>query len=354
MIDPTTSGLEEVRATIFSEIGIKECADLQKWIVKHPALLGEELLLLGSEFSSFSGSGRRVDVLALDRAGVLVVVELKLEMEGTHAELQAIRYASMCAAMTMDDAVAALARHRYSGREEATAAVLEFLGVEELPELSNHPRIILAASSFENPEMTGTVLWLRGFGVDITCVELLPYKMPNGELVLAPRVLIPLPETGEYQVKMERKEAAKARRSVIKSAMAEAVGEIATLYNQRYPDDPVPVRATECLGIPSGIPYVHYRWHYLNKMSLLRISLVSESQDKQVNARRIELAMERKDSIEQESGHEFEYIESGSLTVACGFQVAVEGGVISEALKSTSADLMHILRTRTIRLLDSF
>lgn len=354
IIDTSSQDLKEVQATTFSSIGIKECADLQQWIVKHPSLLGEELLLLGNEFSSFTGSGRRVDMLALDKDGVLVVVELKLEMEGTHAELQAIRYASMCSTMTMDDAVAALARHRNCAKEEALATILAFLGVEELPELSNQPRVILAASSFGNPELTGAVLWLRGFGVNISCVELLPYKMPTGELFLAPRVLIPLPETESYQVKVERKEAAKARNVGMNSALAETIGEIAALYNTMYPADPVPVRATECLGIRTAVPYVLYRWHYLRKAGSLRIILVSESADRELNERRIKLIMQQKEAIERESNHEFEYMEWGDLTVACGFQVVVDREATSEVFKAKCAELMHILRTQSMHVLDSY
>jgi len=64
-------------------------------------MLGEELLVITSEFSRFDKSNKRLDVLALDKFGTIVIIELKLTAEGSHADLQAIRYAAFCSTMTM-------------------------------------------------------------------------------------------------------------------------------------------------------------------------------------------------------------------------------------------------------------
>ncbi len=53
----------------------------------------------------FEDSRRRVDLLALDRAGTLVVIELKRTGDGGHMELQALRYAAMVSTMTADQLV---------------------------------------------------------------------------------------------------------------------------------------------------------------------------------------------------------------------------------------------------------
>lgn len=51
------------------------------------------------------------------------------------------------------------------------------------------------------------MLWLRTFKVDISCVEITPYRMPDGHIVIVPRVIIPLPEAADYVVKAEKKDA---------------------------------------------------------------------------------------------------------------------------------------------------
>jgi hypothetical protein len=57
-----------------------------------------------------------------------VVVELKRDEDGGHMELQALRYAAMVSAMTFDQAVATLARHRKEDEAAARAAILAHLG----------------------------------------------------------------------------------------------------------------------------------------------------------------------------------------------------------------------------------
>jgi hypothetical protein len=79
--------------------------------------------------------------------------------------------------------------------EDASTKICEFLETEELPELNNRPRIVLAAGSMDDQELTSSVLWLRGFNLDITCTELAPYQMPDSDKVtLVPRTIIPIPE----------------------------------------------------------------------------------------------------------------------------------------------------------------
>ena len=179
VIDAKTKSPVRVERVGFAEIGVKERADLEAWVLAHPELLGERLLTITSEFDRFDRSSKRLDVLALDEDGALVIVELKLDIAGSHADLQAIRYAAFCSTMTMADVVTAYASHHSLTGPHAEQAIRQFLGVDELPELGNRPRVILAAGSMDDQEITSCVLWLRGFGVDITCVELTPYRMPS-------------------------------------------------------------------------------------------------------------------------------------------------------------------------------
>lgn len=85
-----------------------------------------------------------------------------------------------------------------------------------MPELDDHPRIIVAAGNFGGLEITSTALWLRSFGIDLKLVELAPYLVADGSIILVPRVLIPLPEAAEYIVGHEKKEEVQ-RRAAAKS-----------------------------------------------------------------------------------------------------------------------------------------
>ena len=86
-------------------MGIGERSDIQRLLRTQIDVLGDELHVLTEEFGDWEDSKRRIDLLAVDKKAQLVVVELKRTYDGGHMELQAIRYASMVAAMTFDRAV---------------------------------------------------------------------------------------------------------------------------------------------------------------------------------------------------------------------------------------------------------
>jgi hypothetical protein len=192
--------------TSFSDLGVKERQDLEEWIKDNPDILGEKLLIVTSEYDHFENSDKRLDLLALDGQGKLVVIELKRDVAGTLADLQAIRYAAFCSTMLFDQVVSLRAKFANMSDEDARQDIQEFVGKPEFSTLDNKPRIILAAGGFNDPEVTSCVLWLRDFGVDISCAEITPYRMPDSQIVLVPRVIIPLPAAREYMVRAEKKE----------------------------------------------------------------------------------------------------------------------------------------------------
>ena len=57
--------------------------------------------MISEEFSDWEDSRRRIDLLAIDKQALnLVVIELKRDETGAHMELQALRYAAMISTMS--------------------------------------------------------------------------------------------------------------------------------------------------------------------------------------------------------------------------------------------------------------
>jgi RecB family endonuclease NucS len=56
-----------------------ERQDLEKWIELYPEMLGEDLLILTTEYDKFDKTNERIDILAIDKEGNLVIAELKRE-----------------------------------------------------------------------------------------------------------------------------------------------------------------------------------------------------------------------------------------------------------------------------------
>ena len=199
--------LEAVPPTTFGAEQLQE-ANLQRLLRDQPDVLEEGLFIVSEEYGDWEDSNRRIDLLALDAEGSLVVVELKRTQTGDHSELQAIRYAAMVSNMTLEQVVDA--HHAYLAKrdrnEDARIQILNHLGVADEADAEIHterPRILLASAGFST-ELTTSVLWLRDGGMDISCVRLQLYRSGDG-LLLDTSQVIPLPEATDYLVKVRDK-----------------------------------------------------------------------------------------------------------------------------------------------------
>jgi RecB family endonuclease NucS len=94
--------IKKIDSKSFVSLNIWERQHIEDWVCKSPEILGEDLLIVSTEFDRFEGSRDRLDLLAIDRKGSLVVIELKRDLFAGYADLQSIRYAAMISAMTIE------------------------------------------------------------------------------------------------------------------------------------------------------------------------------------------------------------------------------------------------------------
>ena len=203
----TANKLEELSATRFDELGIREREDLQRLLRDQIEVIEPDLLIISEEFSEWDESRRRIDLLAIDVSANLVVIELKRTEDGGHMELQAIRYAAMVSTMTFDRAVSVYAAYiaRRGLDLDAEAALIDFLGWNEPKEddFATDVRIILVSADFSR-ELTTSVIWLAERDIDIRCVRVKPYRRGD-QILLDVQQIIPLPEAEEYQIQVREK-----------------------------------------------------------------------------------------------------------------------------------------------------
>lgn len=235
-INTETEDLESVSEQQLSKLGVLERQDLQEWAISQPQILGEELLIVTSEYAGFEDVRDRLDILALDVEGRVVVIELKRDRADRTADLQALKYASYCATLTSEDLQKEY-RDFWSDRrgdkltsEDVGQEFAEFLSeVIETEDpyteegwanfaLDDKPRILLAAGEF-GTEVTAPVMWLiEEYGLDVTCVKIDAYQHQD-RLLLNSQQVIPVPEAEDYMTKRREKQErqeTKSRRRAIK------------------------------------------------------------------------------------------------------------------------------------------
>lgn len=114
----TVEGANAIPATpiALSEAGLTERAHLQEWVLAHPEMMGDGILVVTSEFDAWRSASQyerdRLDVLGLDRRGRLVVAELKRDRATDTVEMQAIKYAAMSSRFTPEVVVSHYAEFR--------------------------------------------------------------------------------------------------------------------------------------------------------------------------------------------------------------------------------------------------
>jgi hypothetical protein len=343
LVDPATRNTVAVWPTTFFELNVKERQDLQAWLMNRTDVLGEPLLLITSEFDRFDKSDRRLDLLLLDKNARIVVAELKLDASGTLADQQAIRYAAFCSTMTMDDVLDLYARTSGASADAATQGICEFLQVQDLPRINGEPRVMLVAGSFEDQELTTTVMWLRKFGVDITCVEVTPYRYPGDEqrILLIPKTLIPLPEAREYQVSVERKEQAELLRnapnvfSQFYGLVLDEYGKLDTLLTG--PRNP---SSQDWMSLHFGNGQMHYEWLVRKRAKAVDVAVHFEGRDQATNLRRLESLLEKCPGLANSFDRECIHGQWGKMYAQFAIRVPYEGAMPGPDIARDAADTM--------------
>src|SRR4051794_16937540 len=80
----------------FQALNAREVQEVERWLKQQPAVLGEPLKIIASQLAGFEGTQDRLDLLALDQDGKLVVIEIKRDETSKNQDLQALRYAAYC------------------------------------------------------------------------------------------------------------------------------------------------------------------------------------------------------------------------------------------------------------------
>lgn len=209
-----------------SAVGMKERQDLQEWVIAHPEVLGDDVLVVTAEFDQWqSESGavahERLDILALDTSGRPVVVELKRDTDKL-IHIQALTYAAMVAAFdeeTLAQAHSAFLTKRGSAivpASEALERLRSHVDGDLSAGLKAGPRIILLAGR-HLPQTVTTTVWLTQRGLDIELREVRAYQH-GSQLVVAFEQLYPVAGVDSLLLSPARRATADALQQVEEQA----------------------------------------------------------------------------------------------------------------------------------------
>lgn len=160
-------------------------AELECWIAERPEILGEDLLIVSKQ-KSIDQVGR-LDLLAIDRLGQIVIVELKRDLTPREAVAQSLDYASWLNNATENEVLQIAEDYLKKPVAEAFA---EHFG-SKIPTITpqNH-RIVLVGSKLDASSERIINYLAQRHGVNINAVFFRYSKLSNGSEVLVRSVLV--------------------------------------------------------------------------------------------------------------------------------------------------------------------
>lgn len=209
-VDRIQNRISRLDSARFADLALRERDHLQEWLANQPDALGEDLLIIQKEFDGFTETRERLDLLALDGNGQLVVIENKLDDSGRDVTWQALKYAAYASTLTNAQIVDIYQKYldAHCGGGDATENICKFLEVDTLKDKvlneGHDQRIMFVAANFRL-EVTSTVLWLRQHKIDARCFKVTPYQFGD-ELFIDVKPVIPTPEAAEFMISIAEKE----------------------------------------------------------------------------------------------------------------------------------------------------
>lgn len=197
--------------------------DLEDQLAANPNLLGEELLLLGRQLLDFAEDSKRLDLLAIDTEGEIVLIELKVDNDFAFTDLQALAYAGAYAdrpiahfAETLTRSSSATGDASIRGNaglevgsdlSAAKAAIAGFLDLSDFEEWnpSKQIRIKLVAPGFPR-RVLSNVKWLGDvYGLAIEVIRSQLFEMGDHRQIYFER-LLPLQGSEDFDLSIRERE----------------------------------------------------------------------------------------------------------------------------------------------------
>ena len=262
-LEPIEQVLKVVDEVDFSVLNLRE-RNIQEWIAARPEILGDDLLIVAKEFGGFDRTRERADLVAVDREGCVVVIELKLDDTGSDVHWQAIKYASYFKKVTSPEVIVQMLRdHAQVEQSEAESRLVKHLHTGDISDLNRRQRVILASHRFA-PEVTSAVLWLNEQSVVsdlITCVKLTPYRdRDTGPLYIQATTFLPVLDTEKLQIGIGLSAGTTGVQGQQDDAITHFLYEVDAYVVKQLDPAIQPDKRSRWAGVASGYRYYHFRY----------------------------------------------------------------------------------------------
>ena len=166
--------------------GRLEAFDLEAWLDSDSTIIRPGLKIIGRQVVTRSGP---LDLLAIDAAGDLVVIELKRDKLPREALAQAIDYASDVATWSLEKLGEVCAKHTGQGLEDVFSEAFPETDLDSVT-INGSQRIVLVGFAVEDA-LERMIEWLsEAYGVGVNAVVLKYVRTESGSEILTRAAII--------------------------------------------------------------------------------------------------------------------------------------------------------------------
>lgn len=271
------------------------------------------MLIIQKEFSGFDDTRERLDLLAIDEDGNLVIIENKLDDSGKDVIWQSLKYASYCSGLVKNDIKDIFQKYLdEQGKNEVSEKKLcEFLEIDDFNEIelnNDDQRIIMIATNFRK-EVTSTAMWLLDHNIKIKCIRVTPYEL-NNQILLDTEQIIPIINGEEYLIKIAKKKQEeiinkekKQRRHTVRvkfwTSLLEAMNKKSDLFKNISPSK------DNWINCGSGMSGVAYTFVVTGNYGRIELWINKGTQEE--NKEFFDIIYDYKDQIEESFGDELDW-----------------------------------------------
>ena len=314
-IDKIKNEINPLSEKKFSELKYKEREHLQEWLAKYPVALGEDLLIIQKEFDGFDNTRERLDLLALDKKGNLVLIENKLDDSGRDVVWQSLKYASYCSALKKADISRIYQDYldRYEPGSNSETNICDFLENDDFSEVilnsGTQQRIKLVAAHFRK-EVTSTVLWLLQYGLDIQCYKTTIFTHESNHFLNLEQI-IPPPEAADFMIGVSEKEKENIQierglnnsQTLRKDFWTQTLSAFEQKGIKRYQN----ISPSRCYWLNAAFEISDINYTLIFSKKEARVGFTIERKAKEENKQIFDMLMNQKDAIEADFGAKLEW-----------------------------------------------
>ena len=167
---------------------------LEEWLESNPdtILEGEPILIIGRQVRADLGEREgRIDLLGVDRAGNVVVVELKRDHTPRDVVAQALEYAAFAARLDMDALEGILRTHEQNESLNLADYHRAHFSVDPSEAVAfNRDQHIVVVGQHVTPAIRHTASFLGSKGIRVTCVEFTLFEADGSRRLLSQEIVV--------------------------------------------------------------------------------------------------------------------------------------------------------------------